>query len=231
MSYGDEIQLFGVDWALLHFVENNGMAFGFSLGGDYGKLALSVFRLIAVSFLIYYIRLLVKEKASIGLLASFGFILAGALGNIIDSVFYGLIFSESLYHGAPAVLFPPEGGYGTILHGKVVDMLYFPMFQGTFPSWFPFWANEPFLFFRPVFNIADASITVGVFSILLFHRSFFEHNGREKPSEDNSTPVVATSTVESLDPGSEMANEKAENLTKDISSDDTDSLLEQQTDK
>jgi signal peptidase II len=105
-------------------------------------------------------------------LISFALILAGAIGNIIDSAFYGLIFSES-YHGHIATLFPEDGGYAGFLHGKVVDMLYFPLFRGHFPDWFPFWGGNSFLFFRPVFNIADMSITIGVASIILFHRSFF----------------------------------------------------------
>lgn len=175
MEYGDEIQIFGLNWALIHFVENNGMAFGLQLGGDYGKLVLSLFRIVAVGFLIYYIRFLIKEKANFGLQLSFALILAGAVGNIIDSAFYGLIFSESSYHGGVAQLFPPEGGYGTFLHGKVVDMLYFPMIEGNFPEWFPIWGGNHFMFFKPVFNIADTAISVGVINILLFQRSFFSH--------------------------------------------------------
>lgn len=172
--YGQEISMFGLDWAKLHFVENNGMAFGLSLGGFYGKLALSLFRITAVFVLSYYISLLIKAKAKMGLLISFAFILAGALGNIIDSAFYGLIFSESSHHHHQvATLFPEGGGYAGFLHGKVVDMLYFPLFNGRFPDWFPFWGGNQFLFFRPVFNIADMAITIGVISIILFHRSFF----------------------------------------------------------
>ena len=147
MEYGDEIFIFGMSWARIHFVENNGMAFGLSLGGEYGKLALSLFRVLAVGFLGYYIYHLIQNKASFGLLTCFALILAGALGNILDSAFYGLIFSESPYHGGLATLFPPEGGYSSFLHGKVVDMLYFPMVDGTFPDWLPIWGGEHFLFF------------------------------------------------------------------------------------
>ncbi len=174
MTYGEEIMLIpGMDWARLHFVENNGMAFGYSLGGEYGKLALSLFRILAVSFLVYYIRLLILARVRFSLLASFALILAGALGNILDSAFYGLLFSASHFHGDPAILFPANGGYAEFLHGKVVDMFYFPMFKGVFPDWFPIWKGEPFLFFKPVFNIADVAISVGVVHILVFNRSFF----------------------------------------------------------
>ena len=179
MYYGETIPILGLDWALIHFVENPGMAFGLSLGGDYGKLALSLFRILAVGFLIYYIRLLLKSGVSFGLLLSFALILAGALGNIIDSAIYGLIFSDST-HGEIARLFPAEGGYESFLHGRVVDMLYFPIINGTFPSWFPFWGGEDFLFFKPVFNIADSAITAGVLNILLFQRSFFSSQAEQE---------------------------------------------------
>lgn len=174
MAYGEEIRILGFDWALLHFVENNGMAFGISLGGAYGKLALSLFRILAVGFLAYYIRFLINIKVSVGLLVSFALILAGAVGNILDSAFYGMIFSASSPHyGNLAALFPPEGGYSSFLHGRVVDMLYFPILSGYFPDWLPLWGGEPYLFFKPVFNLADLSITLGVLNILLFQRSFF----------------------------------------------------------
>jgi len=195
MEYGDEIALFGADWAMLHFVENNGMAFGLSLGGDYGKLALSLFRILAVGFLIYFIGRLIKLKLSMGLLASFALILAGALGNIIDSAFYGMIFSASPNHGGLATLFPPEGGYSSFLYGKVVDMFYFPMFRGHYPDWFPFSAGKPFLFFRPVFNIADAAITIGVTSIIIFYRSFFGSIDDEITTKKTATESSVTNTT------------------------------------
>lgn len=174
--------LFGLEWARLRFEENPGMAFGWQLPDPYGKLLLSLFRIFAVSLLIYFIRQLIKSKAKTGLLLSFALILAGALGNIIDSAFYGMIFSGS-YHGV-ATLFPESGGYASFLHGQVVDMLYFPMFEGYFPQWFPFWGGEYFRFFRPVFNIADAAITIGVLSIILFHRSFFSEVEEEAKQEN-----------------------------------------------
>jgi len=179
MEYGDEFNIFGLDWARIHFVENNGMAFGISLGGKTGKLLLSLFRFIAVCFLGYYIRQLIREKANFMITASFALILAGALGNIIDSAVYGLIFSESNYHGGFAEIFPEDGGYSSFLHGKVVDMLYFPMYDGYFPEWFPFWGGQSLQFFRPVFNVADMSITIGVFTIILFLFGFFNKDGKE----------------------------------------------------
>lgn len=201
MAYGEEIAILGLSWAKLHFVENKGMAFGIELGGDYGKLALSLFRILAVGFLIYYLRLLIRSNASFGLVACFGLILAGAIGNIIDSAFYGVIFSDSEagYHSrTPAVMFPEGGGYASFLHGKVVDMFYFPIFDGTFPQWFPFWGGERFQFFRPVFNIADASITAGVASLLLFHRGFFKAQEDEK-TLDGSAEIAAETSGETLE--------------------------------
>jgi len=174
--------MFGLSWAKIHFIENEGMAFGLTFGGEMGKLALSLFRLIMVSFLGYMIIQLIRAKESIGLLICFALIIAGALGNIIDSALYGVIFSESDI-GRVAELFPEEGGYGKFLHGKVVDMLYFPMINTNFPEWFPIWGGERFQFFRPVFNIADASISTGVISILVFHRKFFQKE-EEKPKEN-----------------------------------------------
>lgn len=195
-----------MSWARIHFTENPGMAFGLELDfipGGYGKLVLSVFRIVAVGFLFYYLRLLLKAKIAFGLIVCFSLILAGALGNILDSAFYGVIFSNSPYHGGgAATLFPADGGYAGFLHGKVVDMFYFPMFDGKFPDWFPIWGGEDFLFFRPVFNVADASITVGVLSLLIFFRSFFSGNlEEEKDGEKNSeteNPDSATSPDASL---------------------------------
>ncbi len=183
MSIYQDFSLFGLEWAKIRFVENSGMAFGWELPEPYGKLILSLFRIFAVSMLIYFIRQLIRSNAKTGLLISFGLILAGAIGNIIDSAFYGLIFSES-YHGI-STMFPEGGGYAGFLHGKVVDMLYLPIFKGTFPDWFPVWSGQPFLFFRPIFNIADVSITIGVISIIIFHRSFFGPLEEKLEPEEN----------------------------------------------
>jgi signal peptidase II len=216
MAYGEEMSLFGLglSWARVHFVENNGMAFGLSLGGDYGKLALSLFRILAVVFLVYYIRILLKSKASFGLLLSFALILAGAVGNIIDSAFYGMIFSES-YHGAVATMFPEEGGYGAFLHGKVVDMLYFPIAKGYFPDWMPIWGGDPYLFFKPVFNIADMSITIGVVNILLFQRQFFSQPIQETATEDPTT-IPSTSTDDSDEEDSDASSDTTDQSGEQI---------------
>lgn len=187
IHYGDGFDILGLSWAKIHFVENEGMAFGLSFGGLTGKYILSIFRIIMVVFLFYILRNLIKHKETYGLIISFSMIIAGALGNIIDSMFYGLIFSESYFHGGLATMFPPEGGYGSFLTGKVVDMLYFPMIDTVLPEWMPLWGGERFEFFRPVFNIADSAITVGVASILLFHRRFFnsETVKEEMPKTEN----------------------------------------------
>lgn len=179
MIYGQEIHVLGFDWFRLHFTENPGMAFGLELGGSYGKLALSVFRIIAVGFMIYYIKLLIDEKAHKGLIISISLILAGAVGNILDSAFYGLIFSESTIHSnAIATAFPEGGGYAGFLHGRVVDMLYFPLIEGFYPEWVPWKGGSYYQFFRPVFNIADSSITIGVFMIILFQGRFFKEEDK-----------------------------------------------------
>jgi signal peptidase II len=198
MALGDEIKIFGLEWALIHFVENPGMAFGYQLSNDdMGKLALSLFRILAVGFLVYYIRFLIRKKASWGVLASFALILAGALGNILDSAFYGLIFSESTYHSGVAQLFPEGGGYEHFLHGNVVDMFYFPIWSGYLPAWIPLWGGQHFMFFKPVFNVADVSITMGVFNILTFQRQFFlETNVGEKEPSDEEEKDEATTSLE-----------------------------------
>ena len=170
MQLGQEFHILG-DKFIIHFMENNGMAFGMEFGGQVGKLLLSIFRIIAVGGIGWYLIHIIKTKAHSGFVFSIALIFAGAVGNILDSAFYGLIFNES--NGQLANLFPHEGGYASFLHGRVVDMLYFPVIQGHFPSWVPIWGSEDFIFFRPVFNIADSSITVGVSIILLFQKKFF----------------------------------------------------------
>lgn len=192
MSLGDEIQLLG-NRGMLHFTENIGMAFGIQLAGEYGKLILSIFRIVAVIFLLWYINQLVKKNVSFGAIFSFSLITAGALGNIIDSAFYGMIFSESTPF-CPAEMFPADGGYATFLHGKVVDMFYFPLLQGTYPDWFPFWKGQEFIFFRPVFNIADSSITIGVLSLLLFQQKFLNMALHDKKVEVKNQELSSVET-------------------------------------
>jgi signal peptidase II len=185
MTIGQEFHVFD-NWFLIHFTENEGMAFGLSFGGEFGKLALSLFRIVAIVAIGWYLNDLIKKKAGTGVVLSISLILAGAIGNILDSAFYGMIFSFSSYHTV-AQLFPEAGGYGTFLHGKVVDMLYFPLIEGHYPDWIPFWGGNDFIFFRPVFNIADSSITVGVFLLILFQRKFFARPiGEEALSDDDS---------------------------------------------
>ncbi len=172
---------------MLKFVENEGMAFGLTFGGIYGKLTLSVFRLGAVAMLVFYLKKLLKTGAPMGFMACISLILAGAVGNILDSMFYGLMFSESSYAGGVAQLVPFGQGYEPFLFGKVVDMLHFPLFDFRVPENFPVWGGEEISFFSYIFNVADASIFVGVVSILLFNRDFFNKNdpaGTENPESD-----------------------------------------------
>jgi signal peptidase II len=172
MQVGDEIHIFG-NRGMIHFIENNGMAFGMEMGGSPGKLILSIFRIIAIFGIGWFLNSLVIKKANLGLILAVSAILAGAIGNIIDSAFYGMIFSES--YSQHAILFPPGGGYSSFLHGKVVDMFYFPIINTHWPDWSPFRPGESFIFFRPVFNLADSAITCGVISILLFQKRMFKN--------------------------------------------------------
>lgn len=164
MFIGQEFHLIK-DFAIIHFTENNGMAFGLEFGGEAGKLALSLFRIIAVAGIGYGLHYLIKHKYHRGLIMNVALIFAGALGNIIDSVFYGIIYQ-----------------YESLFHGRVVDMFYFPLLQGNFPSWLPIWGGEEYIFFRPVFNVADASISIGVVMILIYQKIYFKEEIKEQPS-------------------------------------------------
>jgi signal peptidase II len=170
LEIGQEIHMLG-NWGILHFIENNGMAFGMEMGGKPGKFILSLFRIFAIFGIGWFLKSLIAKKANPGLILAVSSIMAGAIGNIIDSAFYGMIFSESF--NQPAILFPPGGGYSSFLHGRVVDMFYFPIINTHWPDWSPFKPGESFVFFRPVFNIADSAITCGVFSIVLFQKKMF----------------------------------------------------------
>ena len=170
------------NWFHLHFVENPGMAYGWKFGGNLGKMLLTIFRLGAVVFGTWYLGSIIKKGYSRGFIICASLIYAGALGNLIDSCFYGLIFDKGMVYnkeindyvnyGGLAVF--ANKGYASFLHGNVVDMLYFPIVRGTFPTWFPVWGGESFEFFRPIFNIADAAISTGVITIFLFQKRFFK---------------------------------------------------------
>lgn len=180
MTLGQDIPVLG-NWFVLHFIENNGMAFGMEMGGQFGKMLLSIFRILAVFGIGWYLFWLQRHRAPLGFILAISTIMAGAVGNIIDSAFYGMIFSESYYQ--PATLFPEGGGYSSFLHGRVVDMLYFPVIRGTWPEWSPIRGGEDFLFFRPVFNLADTAITTGVFWILIFQKRFFKEDFTKKKDQ------------------------------------------------
>jgi len=188
MHLDESIPVFD-DWFFIHFIENPGMAFGLQLGGEMGKILLSVFRIVAIVFIAIYLRNLIRKTAPKGLIISVALVLAGAAGNIIDSAFYGLIFSESApFSTSVATLFPDHGGYAGFLKGKVVDMLYFPIIDTTLPEWLPIFGGDRFQFFRPVFNIADSAITVGMAIILLNQKRFFKEpkSSDEPEAEQNS---------------------------------------------
>lgn len=189
-----EFKVLGLEWFRIHFTENPGMAFGMVLPGTFGKLFLSVFRLVAVSGGIWYLQKIIRENAHWGFVTAVSMILAGAIGNMIDGTFYGVIFSDSNFKIAE--MFPKDGGYAGWMQGLVVDMLWFPLYQGYIPDWVPFWGGEHFEFFRFIFNIADAAITVGVFVILIFQKWFFLENTEVNTADATPTDVPQTSTTE-----------------------------------
>ena len=166
MYLGQEYQVF--DWFYIHFTENNGMAFGMEFGGDWGKLGLSLFRIVFVVFMASFLLKLIRKNADKVLIISLSLVLAGAIGNIIDGTFYGILFSES--YRQLATFLPEAGGYAPLFFGKVVDMFYFPIYKGYLPEWIPFWGGDYFVFFRPVFNIADSAISIGVAIMVIFQK-------------------------------------------------------------
>ena len=189
MNFNQEYIIFP-NWFRIHFIENDGMAYGMKFGGDAGKVLLTLFRLAAVVLGFRYMKKLVAQQYSTGLLLCGSLILAGAAGNLIDSMFYGLIFSSTNYYEVAKFL-PAGGGYGSFLHGNVVDMLYFPVYEGYLPKWIPFKGGDYFIFFRPIFNVADAAISIGVISILVFQKRFFGKH-HEKVIAQQREQVVTT---------------------------------------
>ncbi len=204
---GDEIKVFGLDWFRIHFLENNGMAWGTEFGGENGKLYLTLFRLVAITGIGYWLWSAVKSKAHKILILAIAFIFAGALGNIIDSVFYGVLFGDS--YSNIATFLPEGGGYSSIFHGKVVDMLYFPLVDTQLPSWVPsisfvwpdwlpfiggdlftLFVDRTFSFFDPVFNIADMAISTGVGILLVFNKKVFPKKEEELETNKIVPPIV-----------------------------------------
>ncbi|GEQ84732.1 lipoprotein signal peptidase [Patiriisocius marinistellae] len=165
----EEVEVFS--WFRILFVENEGMAWGAKIPGTYGKLFLTLFRLVAIVGIGYWLWDSARKNASNVLLVAIALIFAGAMGNIIDSVFYGILFEDSVRN--VATFLPEEGGYGTLFHGKVVDMLSFPLYDSVLPSWIPIWGGKPFTFFDPVFNVADVAISTGVGLLLVFNKKAF----------------------------------------------------------
>lgn len=172
--YGEDVVVF--DWFRIHFIENNGMAWGAEFGGKAGKLFLTIFRLFAIGGIGYWLYSSIKKEAHTILIVAISLIFAGAMGNIIDSVFYGVIFDTPA--NATATLFA-EKPYGELFYGKVVDMLYFPIWSGDLPSWIPIWGGKPFTFFNAIFNVADAAISIAVGLLIVFNKKAFPKDNDE----------------------------------------------------
>jgi signal peptidase II len=172
--YGEDVVVF--DWFRIHFIENNGMAWGAEFGGKAGKLFLTIFRLFAIGGIGYWLYSSIKKEAHTILIVAISLIFAGAMGNIIDSVFYGVIFDTPA--NATATFFA-EKPYGELFYGKVVDMLYFPIWSGDLPSWIPIWGGKPFTFFNAIFNVADAAISIAVGLLIVFNKKAFPKDNNE----------------------------------------------------
>ena len=191
MYLGEEIRF--ADWAIIHFTENNGMAFGMEFGGEYGKIFLTSFRILFVVAIFFYLKKVIAENASKLYIYCIAMVIAGAAGNIIDSFFYGKIFGASEFQIAS---FMPAQGYASWMHGRVVDMFYFPILSGHFPEWFPLWGGDEFVFFRPVFNVADASISVSVILMILFQKRIFNVENTQESNEPQPENKEESTTSE-----------------------------------
>ncbi len=193
---GESHAIFG-DWFKLYFIENEGMAYGWKFGGDWGKMALTLFRLCAVIFGVFYIKKIIEKKSHWGFIFCVALIFAGALGNLIDSMFYGMIFENSSMETYNVAKIFPAKGYAGFLHGNVVDMLYFPLIRdATFPLWVPIWGGQDFEFFRPIFNLADASISGGIIAILFFQKRFFGHNVKKTNRHSVETEAIVNDEMQ-----------------------------------
>jgi signal peptidase II len=189
-NLNEEVHVIG-EWFRLHFVENEGMAYGLSFGGETGKIILTLFRLAAVIFGVWYIWHIIQKKYHKGFIICVALIFSGALGNLIDSMFYGLIFEESINGSMNVARMFPEHGYAGFLHGRVVDMLYFPIIRNAhFPNWVPVWGGEEFEFFRPIFNLADMAISSGVIAMFIWQKRFFPEQKPEQQSTVETNAVV-----------------------------------------
>lgn len=203
---GEVMHVLGLSWFKLHFIENPGMAWGWKLGNETGKVVLTLFRLLAVIFGTWYLGKIVKQHYHRGFIICAALIYAGALGNLIDSMFYGMFFDKGLhfnplskeYESYAGIAQFSTHGYSSFLHGSVVDMLYFDIFKTTLPDWVPFWGGKEFEFFSPIFNIADASISVGVIALLIFQKRFFRKRSKEENAAALETNAPTNDEVQVL---------------------------------
>lgn len=193
---GESHAIFG-EWFRLYFIENEGMAYGWKFGGEWGKMLLTLFRMAAVIFGVFYIKQIIEKKYHRGFIICVAFIFAGALGNLIDSMFYGMIFENSSLQTFNVAKIFPAHGYAGFLHGNVVDMLYFPIIRNaTFPVWIPIWGGQDFEFFRPIFNLADAAISTGIITILLFQKRFFKLNPENIKRQSIETDTIVNDEMQ-----------------------------------